>query len=115
MASRVALFGGTFDPIHHGHLISARAIAEALSLDRMVLIPSANPPHKLTHGVTDAADRLAMVELAIADVEGFEASDCEMARSGPSFTVETVASYRQQLGDSCELFWVIGGTGTYPR
>ncbi|MHC4798614.1 MAG: nicotinate-nicotinamide nucleotide adenylyltransferase, partial [Planctomycetota bacterium] len=65
MRESVGLFGGSFNPIHIGHLIIARAVAERLSLSRTVLIPSANPPHKQNHDLVDSADRLEMVRLAI--------------------------------------------------
>ena len=98
MSESVALFGGTFNPIHHGHLIVARSVAEHLNLSRVILIPSANPPHKRGHDLADASDRLAMVERAIADEPGFEASDVEIQRSGPSFTILTIEAYREMLG-----------------
>ncbi|MHC4442420.1 MAG: nicotinate-nucleotide adenylyltransferase [Planctomycetota bacterium] len=109
MRESVGLFGGSFNPIHIGHLIIARAVAERLSLSRTVLIPSANPPHKQNHDLVDSADRLEMVRLAIADEPGFELSDIELRRSGPSYTILTVQEYRQMLGRNVDLCWVIGG------
>lgn len=108
MADRVGLFGGTFDPIHIGHLISARAVAERLGLDQLILIPSAKPPHKHAEVVAEAADRLEMVRLAIADEQAFELSDCEIRRAGPSYTIETVRHFRDRLGTEVELYWIIG-------
>lgn len=105
----VALYGGTFNPIHHGHLIAARAVAERLDIDRLVLIPSANPPHKRGGELADAADRLEMARLAIAGEPSFEVSDVEVRRSGLSFTILTVEGWRQQVGPDAPLYWIIGG------
>ncbi|MCL2329909.1 MAG: nicotinate-nucleotide adenylyltransferase [Phycisphaerae bacterium] len=105
----IALFGGTFDPIHHGHLLAARAVAEQLSLDRVVFVPAPNPPHKIGHELSDAADRLEMVRRAIEGEPRFEVSDIEIRRSGPSYTVLTVQEYRQLVGPGVPLVWIIGG------
>ena len=104
----IALFGGSFNPIHHGHLIIARAVAESLGLDRVVLVPSANPPHKSDHGLADASDRLAMARLAVADEPGLEVDDIEIGRTGPSYSILTVEDYRKQLRDGGDIFWIIG-------
>ncbi len=108
MGAPVGLFGGTFNPVHIGHLIVARAVFEHLKLERMVLIPSANPPHKGPEGVVDAEDRLAMLRLAVADERGFDVSSCEIERPGPSYTIDTIITFRQELGDRAELHWLIG-------
>lgn len=108
MKRRVGLFGGTFNPIHIGHLIVARAAVEHLELERMLLIPSAQPPHKPQEAVAEAHERLEMVRLAIADEPPLEVSDCEIRRPGPSYTVQTVREFRASLGEGAELFWLIG-------
>jgi len=108
MGVRVGLFGGTFNPVHIGHLIVARAVFEHLKLERMVLIPSANPPHKSLEGVADAEDRLAMLRLAVTDEPGFDISGCEIERPGPSYTIDTIMAFRRELGDRAELHWLIG-------
>jgi len=108
MGARVGLFGGTFNPVHIGHLIVARAVFEHLKLERMVLIPSANPPHKGSEGVADAENRLAMLRLAVTDEPGFDISNCEIERPGPSYTIDTVITFRRELGDKAELHWLIG-------
>ncbi|MBN1347522.1 MAG: nicotinate (nicotinamide) nucleotide adenylyltransferase [Phycisphaerae bacterium] len=108
MATRVGLYGGTFDPIHVGHLLVARAVRERLELDRLILIPSAHPPHKPVGRLTEAAHRLAMTKAAVDAEQGFEVSDCETKRSGPSYTIDTVAEYRRQLGGDAEIVWLIG-------
>jgi len=87
---RVGILGGTFDPIHYGHLVVAEEVREALSLDRVVFIPAANPPHKQGIAISPAADRAAMVELAIAGNPALTMSRIEMERDGPSYTVDTL-------------------------
>jgi nicotinate-nucleotide adenylyltransferase len=87
---RVGILGGTFDPIHYGHLVIAEQVREALRLDRVLFVPAAVPPHKLDEEVTPAADRAAMVELAIAGNPVFAMSDIELHRAGPSYTVDTL-------------------------
>ena len=105
----ILLFGGTFDPIHNGHLIIARSAAEKLRVERVVLVPSANPPHKNHSSLTPARHRLAMTRLAVAGNELFEVSDCELKRAGPSFTFDTVRHFREQNGPNVSLYWLIGG------
>lgn len=90
-ARRVGILGGTFDPIHFGHLVIADQVREALELDRVVFIPAAMPPHKLEEQVTPAVERAAMVELAIAGNPGFSMCPIELERSGPSYTVDTLS------------------------
>ena len=108
MSNRIGLYGGSFDPIHFGHLISARSIAESFSFSKVILIPSARPPHKEGAAITTAEHRMAMVRLAIEGDPLFEASDVELGRAGPSYTLDTVEEYRRRVGDGVELFWVIG-------
>lgn len=94
---RVALYGGSFNPIHLGHLSIARAVAERLQLDRVVFLPTSNPPHKVAGDLAPAEHRAAMVKLAIAGEPLFEFSDCDMTRPGPTYTIETVTHFREQL------------------
>jgi len=103
----ILLFGGTFDPIHHGHLITARTAAEQLNILKVILIPSAQPPHKAENTLSAAEDRLEMTRLAIQDEPLFEVSDCELKRQGPSYTLETVRFFRQQ-NPQTQLYWLIG-------
>lgn len=88
------IIGGTFDPIHHGHLAIAEEVREALGLERVLFMPAATPPHKPGRPVTPAEHRLAMVRLAIADNDAFGVSDLEVARGGASYTVDTLALLR---------------------
>lgn len=108
MTSRVGLFGGSFDPIHFGHLIAAHDIAEQLSLGRVLVIPCGEPPHKQNVRLTPADHRLAMVRLAVEGDPLFEVSEIELKRQGPSYTFDTVTQLRSQYGPTVELFWFIG-------
>jgi len=93
---RVGIFGGTFNPIHVGHLRSAEEVREAQQLDRILFVPSATPPHKQTDGLVTAAHRLAMVKLAIAGNPHFRVSTIEIDRGGRSYSVDTVRSLRER-------------------
>jgi nicotinate-nucleotide adenylyltransferase len=88
------IFGGTFDPIHVAHLAVAEEAAEALGLERVLFVPAGEPPHKPGWPISAAADRLAMVELAIAGNERFVVDRVELDRVGPSYTVDTLESMR---------------------
>jgi nicotinate-nucleotide adenylyltransferase len=92
----VGILGGTFDPIHHGHLAIAEEARESLGLERVLFVPAAAPPHKPGQPVTDAEHRLAMVRLAVAGNPAFEASDAEIRRGGTSYTVDTLAALREE-------------------
>jgi nicotinate-nucleotide adenylyltransferase len=94
---RIGVFGGTFNPIHIGHLRSAEEVCEAQGLDRVLFIPSASPPHKRADGLVSAAHRLAMVRLAIAGNPRFRVSAIEIERGGPSFSVDTLRMLRARV------------------
>ena len=104
----ILLFGGTFDPIHHGHLLVSRWAAEQLAVARVVLIPSAVPPHKVGTQVTAALDRMQMAQRAVEGDDVFEVSDCELQREGPSFTLDTLRHFRRLYPDDINLYWLIG-------
>jgi len=104
---RIGILGGSFDPIHHGHLILARAAREELGLDRVVFVPAHLSPHKTETKPASGDDRLAMVRLAIAGEDGFEASDIELKRPAPSYTVETLRQMQAAHPDD-ELVLLIG-------
>ncbi len=105
---RLGIFGGTFNPIHLGHLLLAETARQTLSLDRIVFIPTGMPPHKQVKALPPGEMRLAMVRLAIRENEAFVASDIELQRKGPSFSLETVRSLHGQL-PTAKLFLLIGG------
>lgn len=101
---RVAIFGGSFNPIHFGHLLIADHVWELLALDRVLFVPAAVPPHKPTVELARAEHRYAMTALAVQEHPGFAVSDIEIRRPGPSYTVDTLAALR----DSAELDLLIG-------
>ncbi|MDX1763330.1 MAG: nicotinate-nucleotide adenylyltransferase [bacterium] len=108
MAERVGIFGGTFNPIHMGHLITAEEIRQQLALDRIVFIPSAQPPHKPALQLVGAVHRLAMARLAVSDNRHFQVSSMELDRQGPSYSVDTVAACRKLWGPEREIFFILG-------
>jgi nicotinate-nucleotide adenylyltransferase len=101
---RVAIFGGSFNPIHFGHLLVADEVCEALALDRVLFVPAAAPPHKLATELATATHRFRMTALAVAEHARFAVSDVELERSGPSFTVDTLTA----LSGRDELHLLIG-------
>jgi nicotinate-nucleotide adenylyltransferase len=105
---RVGLFGGTFNPIHFGHLRAALEVKEGFGLDQVFLIPAAVPPHKGLSGVAAAEDRLRMIELAVAGDSGLMVSDVEIKRPGSSFTIDTVRWFRQNFSSDTDIFLVMG-------
>lgn len=108
MAARIGVFGGTFDPPHVGHLVTAVNVRHALALDRVLLVVANVPWQKVgTRTISPAADRLAMVEAAVGDVAGLEASAVEIERGGPSYTADTLAALHGADPDA-ELFVVLG-------
>lgn len=105
---RIGLFGGTFNPIHLGHLRAAERVMEGLSLTSLLFIPAAIPPHKALDGIADAADRLEMIRLAILSKPGFALSDVEINRAGPSYTIDTVTHFQSGAADDTRYFLVVG-------
>jgi nicotinate-nucleotide adenylyltransferase len=110
---RVGIFGGTFDPIHLGHLIMAQEVWSHLGLDQVIFVPAGVPPHKQGHAITAAMHRRRMIELAIADDPHFGISTIELEREGPSYTVETLGAFRAKMGDEAGLFFALGGDMLY--
>jgi nicotinate-nucleotide adenylyltransferase len=105
---RLGLFGGTFNPIHFGHLRAAEEVTEILQLQRLLFIPAARPPHKNTESVTPFATRLEMTRLAVAEHPLFEVSDIENQRPEKSYSIETLRLFRQQFGSATEIFFIVG-------
>ncbi len=104
---RIALFGGTFDPIHNGHLVVARELAARLALDRVLIMPTFVPPHKIKTEMASAVDRLEMCRLACAPYPELTVSDLEINRRGASFTVLTLEQLHRQMPEA-ELFLFVG-------
>lgn len=106
-ARRIGLLGGTFNPVHIGHLRAALEVAEFMALDQLRLIPSARPPHRNTPQAT-AEQRLAMVQLAVAGEPRLTVDDRELRRDKPSYTVDTLESVRAELAADDQLFLLLG-------
>ncbi|MDG1583101.1 nicotinate-nucleotide adenylyltransferase [Pseudomonas sp. GOM6] len=107
MARRIGILGGTFNPVHIGHLRAALEVAEYMGLDELRLIPSARPPHREAPLVS-AEQRLAMVELAVAGEVQLRVDDRELQRDKPSFTYDTLESVRGELSTEDQLFLLLG-------
>jgi nicotinate-nucleotide adenylyltransferase len=105
--ARVGVLGGTFNPIHQGHLAAARSAEGALALDRMLFVPSHAPPHRTDSLLASGYHRLQMTALAVAEVPGWEASDVELVRGGPSYTYDTLTTLRTDEPAS-QFFFVTG-------
>lgn len=104
---RMLIFGGTFNPIHRGHLHLYRHFADALAVDRVLIIPTKQPPHKQPHELASGADRLEMCRLAAQDDPRAEVSDLELRRAGPSYTVDTLEELHARY-PGAELYLAVG-------
>ena len=107
MVQKLGILGGTFNPVHYGHLAAAEEIRDRLKLDRVLFIPSFIPPHKHEEDVPPAVHRMEMVRLAVANNPAFEASDIEIRRGGRSYTVDTIESLQNVYPDA-ELYFITG-------
>jgi len=113
---RIGLFGGSFDPVHLGHLIAAEAAREQAGLDRVLFMPACVPPHKQSTRLASAADRLTMLELAVGGNDAFEVSAAEIDRGGVSYTVETVEwLHRERPRDTLLLLLGPDALAEFPR
>ncbi|MGD9132001.1 MAG: nicotinate-nucleotide adenylyltransferase [Desulfobacterales bacterium] len=105
---RIGLFGGTFNPIHRGHLWAASEVIKRFNLDQIFLIPAALPPHKTPGLVANAEDRLEMINLAIADLWRVTVSDVELNRPGPSYTIDTIHHFKNTLSPGARIYLIMG-------
>lgn len=108
LIQRLGVLGGTFDPIHHGHLVAAQEARHQLGLDLVLIVPAGNPPHKPVRPISAAAHRLRMVELAIAGRSGFSLSRVDVDRPGPCYTVDSLALLRQEWGSGPVFYFIEG-------
>lgn len=106
--TRVGLFGGTFDPVHMGHLHMAEEVKKAFAMEKVYVVPAAIPPHKTWKRITDPKDRLTMVRLCFGNVPGFDISDVELNRNGPSFTIDTIEHFLSMLPPQSVLMMLVG-------
>jgi len=104
----IGVMGGTFDPIHNGHLIVAEEIKARLNLAEVLFVPAGQPWLKMNRTISAAEHRVQMVRLAVADKPYFKLSTMEVERAGPSYTIDTIAELKAQLGDEDELFFILG-------
>ena len=105
---RIGIIGGTFNPIHYGHLVSASEVCNKFKLDKVIFIPSALNPLKSTSNLAEAHHRLKMIKLAISDNPLFEASDIEIKRGGASYTIDTIKAFVKKYGKDVNIYFIIG-------
>ena len=108
MLNKIGILGGTFDPIHLGHLRAAVEIQEGFGLDAVYLIPAALPPHKLRSDIAAPEDRLEMVRRATEDIPELRVSDIEIKRQGPSYTIDTICAFREKLPPRVWVYLIMG-------
>ncbi|MGR3303108.1 MAG: nicotinate-nucleotide adenylyltransferase [Candidatus Scalindua sp.] len=105
---RIGILGGTFNPIHMGHLIMAKEVCTHHHLSKVIFVPAYIPPHKYVDDLTDAGHRYQMAKEAINENDKFEVSDLEIKRKGRSYTIDTVQEILRHYGEECEVFLIIG-------
>lgn len=105
---RIGLMGGTFDPVHLGHLIGAETVADELDLDRVLFVPAAAPPHKREARISNSVHRVKMLKLAVAGNDRFDVCTDEIERGGDSYTIDTVRSFSGKIVAKGELFFILG-------
>ena len=107
-AQRIGVMGGTFDPIHHGHLVAASEVAQVFTLDDVVFVPTGQPWQKDDRKVSPSEDRYLMTVIATASNPRFSVSRIDIDRSGPTYTIDTLRDLRAERGDEAELFFITG-------
>jgi nicotinate-nucleotide adenylyltransferase len=111
--NKTGIFGGTFDPVHNGHLIVAEYILENAGLDRIIFVPSAQPPHKNYELMFSAVQRLKMLEAAVDGNSRFVVSDIELKRTGFSYTIDTIKQIKETSPPDTDIFFIIGLDNLY--
>ncbi|HEY1344642.1 MAG TPA: nicotinate-nucleotide adenylyltransferase [Streptosporangiaceae bacterium] len=107
-AQRIGVMGGTFDPIHHGHLVAASEVAQVFTLDEVVFVPTGQPWQKEDRQVSPSEDRYLMTVIATASNPRFSVSRTDIDRGGPTYTIDTLRDLRAEHGDEAELFFITG-------
>jgi nicotinate-nucleotide adenylyltransferase len=106
---RIGILGGTFNPLHIGHLAIAEVAQERMELDRVVFVPSFEPPHKRLVYLAPAKDRLEMLRLSVKNNPKFDVSDYEVQKGGKSYSIDTVRHFQKEFGKETKLFFIVGG------
>jgi len=107
----IALFGGTFDPIHRGHVAVAAAAGEKIAAEKVVFVPARRSPLKTICPLAADNDRMNMIALAIAGQKNFEVSDYELKKQKPCYTIETVEYFQSEYGSDASIYWLLGADG----
>jgi len=105
---KLGIIGGTFNPVHLGHLRLAEEVFRKIALDKLVFIPAYIPPHKPSRGILSFQERYRMIELAIKGKPAFEVSEIEMRRKGASYSIETVKELKKAYGEGARLYFIVG-------
>ncbi|MGB9780076.1 nicotinate-nucleotide adenylyltransferase [Caldanaerobacter sp.] len=105
---RLGIMGGTFDPIHYGHLVTAEAVRDEFKLDKVIFVPAGNPPHKVKRKVTDKKHRYLMTILATITNPFFEVSSIEIEREGYTYTIDTIKEFKKLYGDETLFYFITG-------
>lgn len=108
---KIGILGGTFDPVHNGHLMIAEEVKNRLDLQKIIFVPSGQPWMKADRKITPAEKRVEMVRLAIAGRPDFQLSLAEVNRPGSTYTVETIQEFRSEFGEDAEIYFIIGWDG----
>ncbi|MDO8886151.1 nicotinate-nucleotide adenylyltransferase [Candidatus Oleimmundimicrobium sp.] len=105
---KIGIMGGTFDPIHNGHLVTAEEALVQFKLDKVIFVPAGQPPHKEVRKSLDSVERYLMTVIATASNPDFEVSKIEIDKEGPSYTIDTVREFREIYGDEAEIYFITG-------
>lgn len=106
--NRLGIMGGTFDPVHYGHLVTAEAVRDKFKLDRVIFVPTGKPPHKKGYKVTDAKHRYLMTVLATVTNPFFEVSRIEIDREGYTYTIDTILEFKKMLPEDTKIYFITG-------
>jgi len=106
--NRLGVMGGTFDPVHYGHLVTAEAVRDKFKLDRVIFVPTGKPPHKKGYKVTDAKHRYLMTVLATVTNPFFEVSRIEIDREGYTYTIDTILEFKKMLPEDTKIYFITG-------